>query len=128
MNVDGTPEKTPPASRKNIRGVECGGEHRRSTLDKAVMARMEHYLSRSESLEVDSEELEYYLLGPEESDVDIRHIALVARGEKHQRLFCTFSQQGTSEFLVASVARWDEHARMLVIHEQKCQELSQTVK
>ena len=31
-------------------------------------------------------------------------------------------------FLVATVARWDEHARMLVIHEQKCQELSQTIK
>ena len=27
-----------------------------------------------------------------------------------------------------SVARWDEHAGMLVIHDQKCQELSQTVK
>ena len=44
------------------------------------------YLHRSESLEVDIEELQDYLLGPEELDVDVRHIALNARGEKHQRL------------------------------------------
>ena len=31
----------------------------------------EHHLDRSESLEVDIEELEYYLLGPEESDAGI---------------------------------------------------------
>ena len=49
------------------------------TLDKAVTARTEHYLDRSERLEVDIEELDNYLLGPEELDVDIRHIALTRR-------------------------------------------------
>ena len=44
------------------------------------MARM------SEGLKVDIWELECHLLGPEESDVDGRHVALNARGEKHQRL------------------------------------------
>ena len=58
MNTDGTPEKTPPASRKKIRGIEYGGGHRWSTFDKAVMKRMEHYLERSEALEVDIEKLE----------------------------------------------------------------------
>ena len=29
--------------------------------------------------------------------------------------------------MVASVARWDEHARMLVIHKEKCKEPSQSV-
>ena len=28
MNISGTPEKTPPAPRKKIRGIEYGGEHR----------------------------------------------------------------------------------------------------
>ena len=37
------------------------------------------------------------------------------------------SQQGTSEFMVASVARWGEHARMLMIHQQKCKKLSLVV-
>ena len=30
--------------------------------------------------------------------------------------------------MVGSVVRWDEHARMLVIHEQKCKEPGQSVK
>ena len=127
MNADGTPEKTPPAPRKKVRGIEYGGEHRWSTLDKVVMARVEHYLDRRESPGVDIEELEYSLLGPNELDVDITHIAMNAKGEKHQRLFHTFSQQGVSEFMVASVARWDEHSIILVIHERKCRELSQPV-
>ena len=44
MNTDRTPQKTPPASRRKIRGMEYGGEHRSSTLDKVVVAKMEHYL------------------------------------------------------------------------------------
>ena len=59
--------------------------------------------------------------------VRCRHQAHCVRGEKHQRLFHTLSQQGRSEFLVVSVARWDEHASMLVIREQKCKEQSQSV-
>ena len=35
----------------------------------------------------------------------------------NKRLFHTCSQQGTTDFLVATVARWDEHARMLLMHE-----------
>ena len=53
--------------------------------------------------------------------------ALHAKGERQQRLFRTFSQKGTSDFWVASVERWDEHERMLVIHEQRCLELCQAI-
>ena len=62
-----------------------------------------------------------------ELDVDIWYLALHARGEQQQRLFHTFSQKGTSDFLVATVARWDEHEKMLVSLEQKCQEHRQAV-
>ena len=55
--------KTLSASRKNIRGIEYGGGHRWSTVDKAVMTGMEHHLDRSERLEVDIDELEYYYEG-----------------------------------------------------------------
>ena len=58
MITDGTSEKTPPAFRKKIRGIEYGGGHRLSTLDTVVVTRMEYYLDRSESLGVDIEELE----------------------------------------------------------------------
>ena len=44
-------------------------------------------------MKVDIEELEYYLLGPDDLDVDITHIALNARGEKQHRFFHIFSQQ-----------------------------------
>ena len=91
--------------------------------DRTVIEKMKHYFDRSESLEVDIDEFECCLLGPNELDVDIRY----ARGEQQQRLFHTLSQKGTSDFLVATVARWDEHERLLVIQEKKCQDLCQAV-
>ena len=66
---------------------------------------MKHYLDSSESPEVDIEEMKPYLLGLNEFEVDIRYIALHAGGER--------------DFLVVTVASWDEHERMRVIHEQK---------
>ena len=50
--------------------VNMGGLHETTVIEK-----MKHYLDRSESLEVDMEELEYYLLGPNDLDVDIRFLA-----------------------------------------------------
>ena len=38
-----------------------------------------------------------------------------------------FGSQGPSEFLVVSVARWDELSRMLVKQEEECQELSKII-
>ena len=101
-------------------GVEHGGEHRWTARDRAVTARMVQYLDTSECLEVDIEELDDSLLGPEEFEV--------ARGEKHRRLFHAFSVQGLSDFLVASVAPGDENTRMLEIHEQESLELRQSIK
>ena len=71
LNFDGALVKTPPVSRKKIHRIEYGGEHRWTARDRAVTARM----VLSESLEVDTEELEYYLRGPDESAVDVTHIA-----------------------------------------------------
>ena len=44
--------------------------------------RMEQYLDRSESRKVEIEGLEYCLVGPEESEDDIRHIAMNAQGAR----------------------------------------------
>ena len=118
MSIEGTPEKTPPASRRKIHAIGCGDDLWWVPLFQAVMARMENYLNRCESLEVETKELEYSLLAPEEQDVGLRRIALHASGDRHQRLFHTFSQQGRSEFWVASVARWDE-ARVACGHDRK---------
>ena len=57
----------------------------------------------------------------------MEHIVRQARGEKHQRLIQIFSRQGAKELLVASVARWEEHLRMLMVLERRCLELSDAV-
>ena len=96
MNLDGTPEKVPPAPREKITrstplespqpplestllrreeedqefcscGMEHGGEHRWTARDRGVMARMVQYLDRNGSLIVEIEELEDCVLGPERS-------------------------------------------------------------
>ena len=54
MSIEGTPEKTPPASRRKILAVGCGVHHRCAALYQAVVTRMENYLDRCESLEVRS--------------------------------------------------------------------------
>ena len=87
---------------------------------------MLNYLDSCESLEVDINELAYFVLAQDERDVDVKYIALHAKGERQQRLFHTFCQKA-SDFWAASVERWDEHERMLVLHEQKCQELCHVI-
>ena len=52
MNIGGTPKKTPPASRKKIRGIEYGGEHRWTTRGRTVIEKMKHHLDRRENLSV----------------------------------------------------------------------------
>ena len=86
------------------------------------MAIMAQYLDRSDSLEVEIEELGYCLVGPEESEVDIRRIAMNARAKKRRRLFHIFSGQGQSEFWVVSAARWRECSGMRARQEEECQE------
>ena len=55
------------------------------------------------------------MLAPKEPRVDMEHIVRQPRGENHQRLFQIFCRQGAKEILVASVARWDAHLRMLEV-------------
>ena len=74
------------------------------------------YLHHSEVIKVNTREFEHHVLAPNETDV----IVMQARDEKHQRLFQVFSGQGAKEVL-------EEHQRMLIFLEQKCQEICQTV-
>ena len=50
-----------------------------------------------------------------------------ARGEQHKHMFHIFSRQGAKEILVAKVARWEEHLRMLVGLERDCLDLSEAM-
>ena len=83
------------------------------------------YLDNSEALKVGTKELEDHELAPSEPRVDIDHTSRQARGEQSQGLFLIFSRQGATEILVACVARWEEHLRMLIVLERKCTDLSE---
>ena len=78
-------------------------------------------------LKVGTKELEEHVLAPNEPSVDIEHIVRQTRSEKHKRLFQTLSRQGAKEILVASVARWEEHLRMLTVQERECLDLSEAI-
>ena len=85
--------------------MEGGGEHQWTARDRMVVARMKQYLNESDTMKkVESEEWEQCLCGQWESEVDIRHIVMNAKGEKHRRLFQMINAQGQSEFLVVSAA------------------------
>ena len=98
-------------------GVEHGGEHGWTARDSAVIARVEQYLDESDSMKVEVEELEL-LLGPEDSEVNLRHILMYVRKKKEHNIFEIFCSTGPSEFLVVSRARWDESRRR--VQEVEC--------
>ena len=91
MSID-TAEQMPPVSRRRVNAIEGGVDHRWAAFHQAVATRMVKYLDRSESLKVNIKELECFLLVSDEPNVDIKHIALHARGNQ-QQLFHTFARQ-----------------------------------
>ena len=124
MNAARPPDDVQPLSRRRTQEEDCGVNRRWPAVYQAVARRMLSYLDNSEALKVDTKELEDHVFAPNEPRVDINHIARQARGEQHQRLFQIFSRQGAKEILVASVARCEQHLRMLIVLERKCLDLS----
>ena len=45
-----------------------------------------------------------------------------------QKMFQIFSRQGSQEILVASIPRWEEHLKMLMILERECLDLSEAIR
>ena len=88
---------------------------------------MLRYLNKSEALKVSPKEEKEQVLSPNEPNVNIERIARQARGEKCKRLFQIFSRQGANEILLASMARWEEHLRMLIVLERECLELREEI-
>ena len=134
MNYDGTPVKAQLCSCKRRWRIRKAavvrwkneGEHRWTARDRTVIARMEQYLDENDNMRVEIEELEF-LLGPEDSEVDLRQILRYARRKKGGRIFDIFSSKGQSEFLVASRRRWDERQRVLVTQEEESRRKAQEV-
>ena len=91
----------------------------------------EQYLNENDNMKVEIEELEL-LLGPADSEVDLRKFLRYARRKMGGRIFDIFSSKGQSEFLVDSRARWEERQMVLVTQEEesrgKAQEVDHEVK
>ena len=68
-----------------------------------------------------------HVLAPSEPRVDIEHSMRQTRSEKLKKLFQIFSRQGANEILVACLARWKEHLRMLMVLERECLDLSEAI-
>ena len=69
-------------------------------------------------MKVEVEELES-LLGPEDSEVDVRRILEEARNTQGRAIFETFSSEGPNEYLVVSRARWDEYQRKMSVQKEE---------
>ena len=93
--MEDTSEKTPPVSGSRVHAIESGVDHRWAALFQAVATRMVKYLDRSENLAVDIKVLEYFLLAPDEPNVEIKHIALHARGDRQKYSTLSLGREGT---------------------------------
>ena len=70
--------------------------------------------------------LKEQVLSPIEPSVKRERIVRQARSEKHKRkLFPIFSRRGAQEIPVASMARWEEHLRMLTVLQRECLHLAE---
>ena len=76
--------------------MELEVEHRWTARDRTVIARMEQYLNEKDHMKVEIEEL-LLLLGPEDSEVDLRQILRYARRKKGGRISDIFSSKGLSD-------------------------------
>ena len=102
---------------------EFEGEHRWTACHKRVIARTEQYLSKSDSMRVEIEELES-LLGPEDSEEDLSQILRYASFLKRGRIFDIFRSQGR---LAASRVRRDERQRLMGTQEEEARRRAQEV-
>ena len=116
VNTASSPEDVQPLSRRETQEVDCGVNHSWAACH-AVARRMLRYLDNSEALKVDTKELEDQVLAPSDLRVDIDHTARQAEENKFKD--CSRSS------VDASVARWEEHLRMLTVLERKRLDLSE---
>ena len=94
--MENSPGSVPPTTRLNTQEVDRGVDHRWAAGNQTVAKRMLDYLNKSEVMKVDAQEMEFHVLTPHEPEIE--HIVMHARGERHQRVFRTFSRQEQISF------------------------------
>ena len=115
-----TPQQSTQHS--SIEDMQCGTEMEVhgsswSARERTVIARIEKYLNESDCMNLEIEELEL-LLGPEDSEVNLRYI-LTNASRRGIRIFEIFSTEDKSEHLGASKVRWGEGQKQRVALEEK---------
>ena len=86
------------------------------------------YWDRSESLKVGIEESEYSQLGSDDSEVDIRHVVMNARGKNVAGFFMFSVRRVEVSSWLSARRKWDEYWRMRARQEEECQEFSKVMK
>ena len=114
-------------SRRKAQDVDYKVNRNWTAVYQTVARRILSYLDNSEALKVSTKELKEQGLSPSEPSVNMEHIVRQARSEKKKKLFQISSIQGTKEIRVASMARWKEHLRMLIVLERHCLELREEI-
>ena len=98
---------------RNVQDADDEDDHCWTEACEGIAKNFFKYLDDSEVKKVSTRELKERVLSPNESSVDIERIARQARSERGKKLFQIF-RQGANEVLIATVARGEEHLRMLV--------------
>ena len=115
MNYEGTPVKAPPCPKRRMTtplprqrsfsSMEEGSLW--SAQERTAIARIEQYVNNSNVSKLEIAEVEENSLGPEYSDVDVKHIVRNATMEG-RNIFEVFSVREKGEHLVARKWRWDD--------------------
>ena len=106
-------------SERKAHEVDCEVNQSWPAIYQSIARRMLSCLGNSEAKKVSTTELK--------EQINIERILRQARSEKHKTLLQIFSRQEANETLVACMARWEEHLRMLTVLERECQELDEAV-
>ena len=106
-------------ARRNVQEVDDEMNQNWTAVYQWTEKNMLRYLEDSESLKVSTGDLKEQVRSPDESSVNTERIARQARSEQSKKFF-QISRQSANEVLIASMARWEEHLRMLVVLEREC--------
>ena len=114
-NYEGTLVKAPPLQ-GSFSSEEEGSLW--SAQERTAIARMEHNVNNNDCIKLEIDEVEDCSLGPEYSDVDVKHTLRNAPREC-RNIFEAFSVKEKGEHLVASKWRWDDCQRQRKPQEEK---------
>ena len=114
--------RTPVPQQSSLSSTEEGSPW--SAQERTTVAKLEQYVNNCDCIKLEIDEVDEYFLGPEYSDVDVKHVVRDATREG-RTFFEVFSVKEKGEHLVASQWRWDDCQRQRKSQEEKAWKESQ---